>query len=294
MRRIPLIIAGTIILLFIAACTIPDEVITDEVIPDEVITDEVIPDEQGLKIEKELTAFSFTAMANAEITYDIIGQISGTDIALTVPAGTNTTDLVATFITTGVSVVVDGISQKSGVTENSFASPVTYRVTAEDGTYRDYKVTVTAVIPSAIEDSAFSGTTVLGEGGTLTFLTSSENITMICANNKAGTNFPTDIDDSSSATLDTKIWVAETEFTNGQAAAVLKWAYDNSKFSSIVDDPNSIDTAKSKYGGQQLIDFSNSHINYNGEGDFSIDSGYENHPVTYITWYGAVMFFYCS
>ncbi len=48
--------------------------------------------------------------------------------------------LKASFTTTGKEVCVGGIAQESGVTEHSFTGPLTYRVTAEDGSTRDYQV----------------------------------------------------------------------------------------------------------------------------------------------------------
>ena len=79
---------------------------------------------------KDITAFSFTNPAAT-------GVINGTDIAVTVPFGTNVTALVPTITHSGVS-----ISPNSGVAQN-FTSPVTYTVTAADGTTKDYTVTVT-------------------------------------------------------------------------------------------------------------------------------------------------------
>jgi hypothetical protein len=49
--------------------------------------------------------------------------------------------LTASFISTGDSVKVGETEQESDVTENDFSSPVTYRVTAEDGSTKDYTVT---------------------------------------------------------------------------------------------------------------------------------------------------------
>ena len=116
---------------------------------------------------KELTAFSFLAASNGGVlSADVTASITGTSIAATVPFGTSVSALKATFSTTGtsvtvggtsqVSVTVGGTSQVSGVTANDFSSPVTYRVTAADGSTQDYTVTV-AVAPSpAKEITAFS------------------------------------------------------------------------------------------------------------------------------------------
>ena len=54
-------------------------------------------------------------------------------------------NLIATFsISAGAKLEVAGALQESGVTTNDFSNPVTYRVTAEDGSTEDYTVSVTA------------------------------------------------------------------------------------------------------------------------------------------------------
>ena len=55
-------------------------------------------------------------------------------IAAQVLFGTNVSALIATFTTTGSSVTVNGLPQTSSVTPNNFTQPVTYLVTAADGT----------------------------------------------------------------------------------------------------------------------------------------------------------------
>ena len=105
--------------------------------------------------EKALTAFSFQGL-----TPPATGVILETlhTVALTVPAGTNVTALVATFATTGVSVAIAGTLQASGTTANNFSNPVTYTVTAGDGTTQAYVVTVTVATPAkAITAFSFQG-----------------------------------------------------------------------------------------------------------------------------------------
>jgi hypothetical protein len=70
------------------------------------------------------------------------GVISGTNITVIVPFGTDVTALVASFTTTGVSVNVGAVIQVSGTTANNFTSPVLYTVTAADASTKDYTVTV--------------------------------------------------------------------------------------------------------------------------------------------------------
>ncbi|MBX9890278.1 MAG: beta-propeller fold lactonase family protein [Amoebophilaceae bacterium] len=89
------------------------------------------------------------------------GVITGQNIAVTMPYGTNVTALVATYITTGNSVSVVGVTQINGVTSNNFTSPVIYAVTAADGSMQTYTVTVTVVQNTAKDILAYSlnGTT---------------------------------------------------------------------------------------------------------------------------------------
>jgi hypothetical protein len=70
------------------------------------------------------------------------GVISGSSITVTVPNGTDLTNLVAGFSYIGSSVTVGAISQVSGITANNFSVPVTYKVTGTTGTVREFTVTV--------------------------------------------------------------------------------------------------------------------------------------------------------
>ncbi len=112
---------------------------------------------------KSITAFSFSASANPALSQDVIGTISGTNIILTVPSGTDRTALAATFTATGVEVRVGATPQVSAVTLNNFTSAVTYTVVAEDDSTQTYTVTVNlapaptgAIIADHLAASAFS------------------------------------------------------------------------------------------------------------------------------------------
>lgn len=120
----------------------------------------------------------------------------------------------------------------------------------------------------------------------------SETLKMIYVNSSTSITFPTIGDDSGSSILTTKIFMGETEVTNAVMAAVYQWAYDNGRFSSTFGDHNGLDSTAAKHGGQQLfnLDDSNCRVEYNGSGSFLVESGYENNPVTNVTWYGAVLF----
>jgi hypothetical protein len=104
---------------------------------------------------KAITAFSLNGVAGT------IDEAAKT-IALTMPASTDATSLVATFITTGTSVKIGSTVQVSGTTANNFTNPVTYTVTAAVGTTAKYTVTVIYIdaLPGSISRMTVSGTSV--------------------------------------------------------------------------------------------------------------------------------------
>jgi len=92
-----------------------------------------------------IETFSFQADDNDALSNDVTGSISGTNIAVTVPASTDVRELKATFtLSNGATAQVGGQPQTSGTTENDFTNPVQYVITAQDGTTtKTYTVTVT-------------------------------------------------------------------------------------------------------------------------------------------------------
>ncbi|MBC7452039.1 MAG: T9SS type A sorting domain-containing protein, partial [Cytophagales bacterium] len=85
---------------------------------------------------KQFTGFGIVAPATT-------GTVSGNNISVIVPKGTSLTNLVATFTNSPSSTVkVGSVVQTSGVTANNFTTPVTYTITAQDGTTTTYTVTV--------------------------------------------------------------------------------------------------------------------------------------------------------
>ena len=72
-----------------------------------------------------------------------VGTITGSDIAVTIPGDLDIENLTATFSIDGNEVRIGSDVQSSGSTVNNFTDPVIYRVMAENGTWRDYTVTVT-------------------------------------------------------------------------------------------------------------------------------------------------------
>ncbi len=98
---------------------------------------------------KTITAFSLSTTSSGAIGTP--GIIAGQDITVIMPFGTSTESLVATFSTSGNSVVIGNVAQTSGITVNSFASPVVYTVFAADGGSNTYTVKV-AVAPASAKD----------------------------------------------------------------------------------------------------------------------------------------------
>jgi hypothetical protein len=99
--------------------------------------------------------------ANDISTFKILGAdgVVGADtVAITLPYGTLKTGLTPTITHTGQSV-----SPASAVAQD-FTSPVTYTVTAQDGTPKDYTVTVT-IAPNDAKN--ITGLTILGEVGVI-------------------------------------------------------------------------------------------------------------------------------
>jgi photosystem II stability/assembly factor-like uncharacterized protein len=87
-----------------------------------------------------------------------IGTISGTNITVTVPYGTNVASLVATFTSSvGSTVKIGAVTQVSGTTPNNFANPLYYTVTAYDLSTKVYCVTV--VVEPPLWYNVVSGTT---------------------------------------------------------------------------------------------------------------------------------------
>ncbi len=98
---------------------------------------------------KQLLGFHFTTVPAMPVT-----DPSALTITASVPYGTDVTALVASFVLAGKSVAVSGVAQVSEVTANDFTRPVSYVVTAMDGSTATYVVTVTA---SAVAPAAPTG-----------------------------------------------------------------------------------------------------------------------------------------
>jgi hypothetical protein len=112
---------------------------------------------------KAITAFSFVGFPAAT---GVINEAAKT-IAVTLPFGTNLTNLVAAFTTTGIEVEVGATVQTSGSTPNNFTNPVQYIVTAADSSTATYTVTVTVAPNSAKAITAYSFVGFTGATGVI-------------------------------------------------------------------------------------------------------------------------------
>jgi hypothetical protein len=106
--------------------------------------------------DKGITSFSFSASDNPSLGSDTASVITGTNILITVPYGTDITALTADFTITGATVTVNGVTQESGVTRNDYTNPVTFTVTALDGSTQNWSVTVTVAASSDKNILSFS------------------------------------------------------------------------------------------------------------------------------------------
>jgi hypothetical protein len=97
-------------------------------------------------------AKDFTQFSIAGASANIVGNA----ISVAVPAGSKTSSLVAAFAVTGVSVKVGSTVQTSGQTSNDFSAPLWYTVVAQDGSTKDYVVSVSTASTSAKALTSFS------------------------------------------------------------------------------------------------------------------------------------------
>ena len=138
----------------------------------------------ALNSAKAITAYSFAVYSGA--TGTISGGASPYAIAVNVPFGTDVTTLAATFSTTGAVVTVGTTTQTTGTTTNDFTAPVTYTVTAANGTKATYVVTVTAALNSAKAITAYSiasqtSSTIVVTSITVTMPFSTPSVTALVA-----------------------------------------------------------------------------------------------------------------
>jgi len=121
---------------------------------------------QAINPSKAITSFYFASTTPAATS-----TITGTAIAVGVPYGTDVTALVPTIAMTGASV-----SPASGVAQN-FTNPISYIVTAADGTTQTYVATVTVLPLSdagsvALDKATLASSTFKGANADLSHIIS--------------------------------------------------------------------------------------------------------------------------
>lgn len=127
------------------------------------------------------------------------------------------------------------------------------------------------------EDANWSFQTVIGSGDTATFDMGSDSADAL-----------TDESPVHGVTLTRPYAINTYEITNDQFAAVMNQALDKGWITA------STSTVQNATGDQQElldIDSFNVSISYDGS-QLTVDSGYDDHPVAAVSWYGAVAFAY--
>ncbi len=93
---------------------------------------------------KDLLSFGLNKADNPYLVSDCTGIINGTNVHVMVPFKTDLAAFKASFsISPKSSIKVGLVVQQDKVTVNNFANPVTYTITAEDGSSINYLVTIT-------------------------------------------------------------------------------------------------------------------------------------------------------
>jgi len=93
---------------------------------------------------KVITTFSFTSALN-EISRTYEGTIVGDNITISIPYGIRSS-AIPTFAHSGKSIQIGDTILESGITISNFSSNTTLKVTAQDGTTKDYNLTVMPIV----------------------------------------------------------------------------------------------------------------------------------------------------
>ncbi len=107
--------------------------------------------EEVLSSKKEILSFIFEASKNAELEHNILCDISGNSITANVPFGTSVSGLIPSIEVSPEAQLnpVDGVA-------TDFSSPVSFTVTAEDGSTQAFTASL------AIEPAPYIGTWISG------------------------------------------------------------------------------------------------------------------------------------
>ena len=144
------------------------------------------------------------------------------------------------------------------------------------------------VIIPAKEAAEFASASNVGDTAVLK-ITGDLDVSLVYAKDAAAISFPVN-NDTVEDTLNTAFFVSKTEFTNAMAVRVFQWALDNGKLSSTASEHNGVDTTTVKYGERELADLDSADVRIRySAGSFSAVTGYDNHPLVCVSWYGAIM-----
>ena len=105
--------------------------------------EETIIEKPVLNSDKAIKTLLFRASKNPILVNDVTGEIKGDTIFASAFAGTDISSLIPEFTYDGVKVSVGTAEQVTNVTSNDFSKLVTYEVTAEDQSKKNYVVKFT-------------------------------------------------------------------------------------------------------------------------------------------------------
>jgi formylglycine-generating enzyme required for sulfatase activity len=157
----------------------------------------------ALNTDKDITSFIFETTNNPLLLTNVVGVIGANTIDVTVPYGTGISSLIPTIVITGLSV-----NPNSGISQD-FTSPVLYTVNAEDGSTKDYTISLN-IAPI--------------QAGNLENYVAGVSFNMIYVPSKS---FKTGMDDSGTAEVITGYFIGETEVTYELWNTVYTWATSN-------------------------------------------------------------------
>lgn len=89
------------------------------------------------------------------LSSDIIAEIKGNDILVTLPEGMNLSKMVASFSYEGTSITINGVAQKTDFTSNNFANVILYEIAGEDGAAVKYTLKINAITDDELVFESF-------------------------------------------------------------------------------------------------------------------------------------------
>ncbi|MBE7176645.1 MAG: CotH kinase family protein [Mucilaginibacter polytrichastri] len=119
--------------------------------------------------KKSFLSFSFKKSANPDLPEDLAATVKNDTIYAEAPSGVPVDKLIADFTFEGKEVSVSNTPQESGKTAHDFSLPVTYTITAENGSQENYVVVFGSDVPmiylttageAVIEKEEYTGGTI--------------------------------------------------------------------------------------------------------------------------------------